>query len=340
MTCYSSSVQLSAFVAVTLQRAFHNSLIEWAKDGHDLGQHSTSSVIAASQCACVLIGWGIAIVTGGPSEFAKCFNPETLKKFGFVGSLYAFGSVFEMESVNYIDSATYTVISQSKLIVTAILMMYYNGEYQTTKQWIILFLIVSGVAEFVLVGKAGGGLVFSGFGLCLNLTKVFISCNVGVLNAKALKTDKNNFPVQFSCLKTSWALTALVYMLVKDGVMGDAEVGMFGVWTWKTVVLVFCGFVANTVCNQMLLKVLASALMKNLSEAIGVPLVYFAKVAFLGGVFQLAAANAAVIVIIGCALYIMSKGEVEAAKKAQEGILGKAEAGLMKEYSSLTGKSS
>jgi hypothetical protein len=339
MTCYSTSVQLSAFVAVTLQRACHNSLIEWAKDGQEHAAHTTSSVIFASQAACVLIGWGLSIATGGPEAFMKCFNPVTLKKFGFVGALYSAGSVFEMESVNYIDSATYTVISQSKLLVTAVLMMYYDGTYQTPKQWLLLILIVSGVAEFVLVGKAGGGLVFNTVGLCLNLTKVFISCNVGVLNAKALKTDKNSFPVQFSCLKTSWALAAFVYMIVKDGVMGDPEVGMMGTWTSKTVVLVFCGFVANTVCNQMLLKVLASALMKNLSEAIGVPLVYFAKVAFLGGVFQLAAANAAVIVIIGCALYILAKGEVEAAKKKEQSMLGKVEAGFAKEYDALTGKS-
>merc|ERR1711988_1455806 len=138
--------------------------------------------------------------------------------------------------------------------------------------------------------------------------------------------------------KTSWALAAFVYMIVKDGMLGDPEVGMLGVWTWKSVVLVFCGFVANTVCNQMLLKVLASALMKNLSEAIGVPLVYFAKVAFLGGVFQLAAANAAVIVIIGCALYILSKQEVADAENRKKDEM-KLEAGFASQYDAMAGKS-
>merc|ERR1719440_1240891 len=96
--------------------------------------------------------------------------------------------------------------------------------------------------EYVLVAKAkGGGMTLSPFGISLALVKVVISCYVAVLNQKALKKDNNPFPVQFSCLKVSWAATSFVYMIVKDGILGDGN--MFGEWTYRPFVLVFCGFI-------------------------------------------------------------------------------------------------
>lgn len=130
-----------------------------------------------------------------------------------------------------------------------------------------------------------------------------ISCYVAVLNTKALKRDSNPFPVQFSCLKVSWAMASLVYMVVKDGILGD---GMFGEWTHRTVVLVFCGFILKTLFNQYLLKVL-DAIWKNISEAIGVILVYFGRVMFLGGKYDPTVFNAGVTVVLACIAYVLSK---------------------------------
>merc|ERR1712151_993356 len=155
-----------------------------------------------------------------------------------MGMIYALGDIFEMESQNYIDSSTYTVISQSKLIITALLMWYINGDRQSLMAWFILFTTSAGMLEYVLVGKAkGGGMTTSPFGLMLALVKVVISCYVAVLNTRALKRDSHNFPVQFSALKVSWASTSLGYMVIKDGVMGEGS--MFGEWTYRTVVLIF-----------------------------------------------------------------------------------------------------
>lgn len=167
--------------------------------------------------------------------------------------------------------------------------------------------------EYVLVGKSkGGGMTFSAFGIMLAFVKVVISCYVAVLNQKALKKDSNPFPVQFSCLKVSWATTAFVYMIIKDGVMGDGS--LFGEWTSRTFVLVFAGFILKTLFNQYLLKVL-DAIWKNISEAIGVILVYFGKVLFLGGSFDATVFNAGITVVLACIAYVLSK---EGAKKKSD----------------------
>ncbi|CAE7279808.1 Nphp3 [Symbiodinium natans] len=362
----------AAFIAVTVQRACHNSFIEWAKGDSPHAKYTVSSVIFVAQIICVVIGWTLAHSTGGKEDLKKCFDVGNLTKFFHIGLIYALGDIFEMESVNYIDSSTYTVLSQSKLIITATLMWLLDGSAQSVMQWFILFTTSSGMLEYVLVGKAkGGAMTFSVFGVCLALVKVMISCYVAVLNTKALKRDSNPFPVQrlgcalcrrccgphadftfhpitsvhmrplsvpfcpfhfseraestylrFSCLKVSWAMASLVYMVVKDlrelflaavnslssvpakdGILGD---GMFGEWTHRTVVLVFCGFILKTLFNQYLLKVL-DAIWKNISEAIGVILVYFGRVMFLGGKYDPTVFNAGVTVVLACIAYVLSK---------------------------------
>jgi len=274
--------------------------------------YTVSSVIFVSQTLCVVLGWFLAYSQGGKKDFDKCLNPGLVKKFFHIGLIYALGDIFEMESVNYIDSATYTVLSQSKLIVTAALMWLVDGTQQNLMQWFILFTTTAGMLEYVLVGKASkSGMTFSTFGVSLALIKVAISCYVAVLNQRALKADSNPFPVQFSVLKVSWALTSLGYMIIKDGILGSGS--MFGVWTFRTWVLVFCGFILKTFFNQYLLKVL-DAIWKNISEAIGVLLVYFAKVMFLGGTFDAVVFNAAVVVILGCISYVLSKNKAKSKK--------------------------
>jgi len=308
-----AQTKAAAFLAVTLQRACHNSFIEWAKGDAPTAEYTVSSVIFVSQMICVVIGWALANATGGSADLQKCFDKGILTKFAHIGMIYALGDIFEMESVNYIDSSTYTVLSQSKLIITALLMWALDGTAQSVMQWFILFTTSAGMLEYVLVGKSkGGGMTLSFFGIALALVKVVISCYVAVLNQKALKKDTNPFPVQFSCLKVSWAFTSLVYMLVKDGIMGDGD--LFGKWTYRTVVLVFCGFILKTLFNQYLLKVL-DAIWKNISEAIGVILVYFAKVVFLGGTFDATVFNAGITVVLACIAYVLSK---EGAKKKSD----------------------
>jgi len=305
-----------AFFAVTTQRAFHNSFIEWAKGDSATAAYTVSSVIFVAQVVCVVIGWALAYSGGGQADFKKCFDKTILAKFCSIGMIYALGDIFEMESVNYIDSSTYTVLSQSKLIITALLMMVLDGAAQSLMQWFILFTTSAGMLEYVLVGKSkGGGMTFSAFGIMLAFVKVVISCYVAVLNQKALKKDSNPFPVQFSCLKVSWAVTALGYMLIKDGLMGNGD--MFGEWTYRTVVLVFAGFILKTLFNQYLLKVL-DAIWKNISEAIGVILVYFGKVLFLGGTFDATVFNAGITVVLACIAYVLSK-EAAAKKKSDIG---------------------
>ena len=91
-----------------------------------------------------------------------------VKRFAHIGLIYALGDIFEMESVNYIDSSTYTVLSQSKLIITATMIWLMEGKAQSMTQWFILLCTSSGMLEYVLVGKAKGGARLSESGTASN----------------------------------------------------------------------------------------------------------------------------------------------------------------------------
>jgi hypothetical protein len=105
------------------------------------------------------------------SEFQNLVFDQAgnVKRFAHIGLIYALGDIFEMESVNYIDSSTYTVLSQSKLIITATMIWLMEGKAQSMTQWFILLCTSSGMLEYVLVGKAKGGARLSESGTASNI---------------------------------------------------------------------------------------------------------------------------------------------------------------------------
>ena len=58
--------------------------------------------------------------------------------------------------------------------------------------------------------------------------------------------------------------------------------------------------------TRYLLKVL-DAIWKNISEAVGVILVYFGRVVFLGATFSGPVCNAGITVVLACIAYVLSK---------------------------------
>ena len=106
-----------------------------------LATYTGSSVIFVAQSLCVVFGrWLAYQESAGREDLQLCFTSSLIKKLiWYIGMIYAMGDIFEMESVNYYDSATYTVLSRTA---------------QKIMQWFILFTTSAGMLEYVLVGKA------------------------------------------------------------------------------------------------------------------------------------------------------------------------------------------
>ena len=70
--------------------------------------------------------------------------------------------------------------------------------------------------------------------------------------------------------------------------------------------------------TRYLLKVL-DAIWKNISEAVGVILVYFGRVVFLGATFSGPVCNAGITVVLACIAYVLSKEGKAKAKNSDVG---------------------
>lgn len=304
------------FVLMTIQRGGHNFMIGWAKGESGSFDFNPSTILVIAQLGCVLVAFLMTAQFHGFQAALRGFSPSGMKYFVIVGFWYAAGDIFEMEANKYMDSATYTVLSQSKLIITAVLMIFLMNKQQSQLQWSILVVTTLAMAEYVVLDGKG---INDGFlGIALALAKVIISCYVAVLNERAMKQQDEVFLVQFVQVKASQMVWALVYSLARDSKAILAD-GFFSGYDHKTWVLIFGGFVVKALLTQYIIKILDS-LLKNITEVLAVLLVYFANIFFLGAEFDVAMFIAVLTVMLAVYAYILTK---KGAKKAEEPVKDK-----------------
>uniref|UniRef100_A0A0G4HE46 Uncharacterized protein n=1 Tax=Chromera velia CCMP2878 TaxID=1169474 RepID=A0A0G4HE46_9ALVE len=268
----SPAVQVTCFVLMVIQRANHAFLVEFAKEKERPDKPGTydyafprSNLTFTGQLLSLLVAWLLASIFYGRSGFEKSVDPSGIIKMWYVGVAYCFDDILELEANRYMDSATYTVLSQGKILLTAVL------------------------CEF------------------------------------AMKSDSNNFLVQFVQIKVTQCLATAVY----TGVFFWREIwenGLFGGFTWKTVLLLIVGYLVKALLTQYVLKVLNS-LLKNITEVLGMMGTYFERLAFKPeAVFRFSSFLAALQVMIAVIVYVGTKAEKQRNEEEMKKI--RLEAGL------------
>merc|ERR1719491_2210958 len=85
--------------------------------------------------------------TGSWSNSAKIFNVADLKRWSWVALGWSVADVAEQMAGGRLDPALYTVLSQSRLVGTALMMRVLLGTKRVTLQWSILVNL-----SFVIIG--------------------------------------------------------------------------------------------------------------------------------------------------------------------------------------------
>lgn len=199
---------------------------------------------------------------------------------------YAFGDFLEMVSMGVMGGSMYQILLQSKLVITALLMMVLRGQFQSTLQWNVLMTIMLAMCAFVLVDQSGGG---GGggiplIGLFFVFVKVVFSCLCAVLTEKYLK-QYNDYPIyaQVAMLKVAWCATSFGLAFAFDpGVRAN---GVFDNWDGRTVLVAF-SWIFKGWTTFIVLKQLDSVL-KNIGEATAVLVIYIFDVAIADSVSDL-----------------------------------------------------
>jgi hypothetical protein len=146
----------------------------------------------------------LAWLSGGKEEVHTCFRSDVLWAMLPCGFLFSIADVSEILANGGIDPTTYIVLSQARLLLTALVMKWRVGQGQTQLQWMDLMVLTVLVIVFQLMpndlaaGKPKGAQVKDNemLGIMMTVSKVLLSVYAGVAQQKAMKSIKVSFVAQ------------------------------------------------------------------------------------------------------------------------------------------------
>ncbi|CAE8583367.1 unnamed protein product [Polarella glacialis] len=249
----------------------------------ELPYRKLSPVIAKS-FFCILVCNLIALCDkdGWKAGLKKCYTGPSMRVFSCIGCIYAVGDFLEMTSMGAMDGASYQVLLQSKLVITALMMWAIKGPSakQTMTQWSSLTTLTIGMIIFMVAESGGGKSETKSAGVLATvfvLMKVLVSCFAAVIADGSLKQYKAlPLYVQLNQMFFSWGLFSLVLALIFEPAVLVSPSAFFHGWNTATL-LVVMSFSVKTVLTMTLLKVLDS-IMKNIGEAVAVLVIYFCQI--------------------------------------------------------------
>merc|ERR1740138_1714758 len=187
--------------------------------------------------------WGIALAyaQGGMNEIYTCFNSEVLWAMLPCGFLFSIADTSEVLAQGGIDPTTYIVLSQARLLLTALVMKWRVGKGQTTLQWMDLMILTVMIIVFQMMpndfnaSKPKGATVKDNamLGIIMTMAKVLLSVYAGVAQQKAMQgggaAGKCSFIAQVTAQQVG-GIPAILICLPLCCVTRGTPLGVYGFW--------------------------------------------------------------------------------------------------------------
>eukprot|EP00928_Gymnodinium_smaydae_P014844 TRINITY_DN1544_c0_g1_i12.p1 TRINITY_DN1544_c0_g1~~TRINITY_DN1544_c0_g1_i12.p1 ORF type:complete len:375 (-),score=99.76 TRINITY_DN1544_c0_g1_i12:395-1519(-) len=315
-------MELIVFGLFVLVRAAHPVVIaqsktedpETGKLGFPYESSSTVIVMTVSMCFGFL---GQCYMLGGKEQFKSIWEPRPFIIFSINGIVYALGDYLEMAAIGGLPAAAYQILQQSRIILTALLMIPAKGVYQTRLQWTLLAILTFSMSTYMIIasGKKDDSAATTDMGTLIVGTifafaKVVISCVGAVISDKYMKEFKND-PTHVCIARTfvSRAIAIVLLSLTQD----VWSKGFFSGWNAMTVA-VTASFIVKSVSTLYIVALLDSIL-KNIAEAFSVLVIYGWDVLAMGKEFHIATFLSVMVVVAACGAYVDSKAPIDKAKK-------------------------
>jgi hypothetical protein len=292
-------------------------LVTWCKtvgqkeDGAAIKVSTYSEVVMVLlvKCSIVVIGLVYALVldfSGARKleHFWMLFDMKGLQRWLWVALGWTLADVAEQMAMGRIGPATYTVLSQSRLIGTALVMRLVLGTKRSQAQWNILLTLCLVIIGWKMIpnvfGEPPKQTETQLLGLACTVIKMVLSIGCGVCGQSYLQQAEN---VPFVLVQAQICLAGAIWMFVmtpffmlwlypevldqpwwdEKGIAGFY--GFFGGvpyngeptgWNIKTLVVFFFGVYRDFATN-MILRIF-DALVKNLCNAVATAVAYYAAV--------------------------------------------------------------
>lgn len=314
-------IELAIFMAFVMIRAIHPVVIDASKEydpeqGKKVFMYQTSSVVVLMTCLLFVLCSGLCFLAGGKKQFASIWTPKPLMVFSFNGLVYATGDFLEMASMGGLSGAAYQILLQSKILVTAILLIYVKGVFQTRLQWTLLFILMMSMSVYMVImsgdsgssGESGGIPIV---GMILAFLKVFVSCVGAVASDKYMKVYKDD-PTHVHLARIFFS-DAVVVIILSALFTNTYTNGFFSGWT-ATTLIVTLSFIVKSFASIYIVGVLDS-LLKNIAESFSVLVIYCYDVfaPWVDKTFDISTFLAVMCVVSACAAYVDSKAPIEKA---------------------------
>jgi drug/metabolite transporter (DMT)-like permease len=315
--------ELVVFFLFVLVRAAHPVVIAQSKTEDESGKlgfaYQTSSTVicmTVSMCLAFLVQ---CYALGGKAQFGTIWESRPFIIFSINGIVYALGDYLEMAAIGGLPAAAYQILQQSRIILTALLMIPAKGLYQTRLQWTLLAILTFAMSTYMIIASSGKKVESKAstadvstliVGTIFAFAKVVISCVGAVISDKYMKEFKND-PTHVCIARTfvSRAIAIVALSFTQD----TWQKGFFSGWDTMTIA-VTASFIIKSVSTLYIVALLDSIL-KNIAEAFSVLVIYAWDVGVMGKEFQIATFLSVLVVVAACAAYVDSKTPIEKAKK-------------------------
>merc|ERR1719240_1780864 len=97
-----------------------------------------ASVVVVNRVLAVVITAAIAFASGGRAKLNACFDAKNIALFAPCAVCYAIADIAEILANGAMDPTVYIILSQSRLLLTALTLKLWMGTSHTTLQWIDL----------------------------------------------------------------------------------------------------------------------------------------------------------------------------------------------------------
>jgi hypothetical protein len=192
-------------------------------------------------CMVFPLGVALAFAYGGIGEVYTCFQADVLWAMLPCGFLFSIADTSEILAQGGIDPTTYIVLSQARLLLTALLMKWSVGTGQTSLQWMDLVNLTFLIIIFQMLpndfvtstAKVATVKDNAAMGVIMTMAKVLLSVYAGVAQQKAMQGNSPGGRVSFIAQVTAQqvcGIPAILLALPLCSSVRETPLSVYGFW--------------------------------------------------------------------------------------------------------------
>ncbi|CEM01998.1 unnamed protein product [Vitrella brassicaformis CCMP3155] len=301
-------VQLFVFAVCVNVQAFTPNVGAYAKFIPETGKKGQpffdGVVMASANVFSLVLMIIISTVADGWKGFAACLNPREIITMAPPALLYGVGDCLQLISLSYADPALVQIISQSKMVATALLCRFALGRPLMALQWLLLVTMSINLYTYVQIdllfgseaaakmGQAAAAAATQNqiVGISLLILRVVLTTPGGVLSDYLFKQTKRPFYIQLAQTMFSTVTASVIVAVIQfwkgdlwhKGIFGGIDCGGVTPCGWNPrVIFLVVWYALRTGINCLLMKRL-DCVWKGIADTVATLFVYIYAITIFG----------------------------------------------------------